>query len=214
MKKSLSMLIIPFLGLSNIAIADEAKKVEQAFNGYKTAILAQEGMNASQLVTASTIAEYQKYIDWAKTAERKALESLSFFNRLQVFLVKHRIPRAELLAMDGRELFAYAVNNDWIGKTSVIPTTVGNVEVSSSRAISDVFSSGKKVPIQFLYRKENGTWKFDLYHLMINSDGPLRTAALQSGLGENEFIFKLAETLSGTKVTDAIWSPLLRPEQQ
>ena len=161
---ALSSLII--FGFPAITFATESDSPEKAFVGYKSAILSQDGKAAVSYVTEETLKEYQNYIDWALRADRVELETLSFFNRFQVILIKHRVPSSKLKTMNGRELFSYAVDQDWIGKSGVIPLNVANFEIADNRAVSDAFSSGQKLPLKLQYRIENGAWKFDLVQMM------------------------------------------------
>ena len=66
---------------ANGVYAVDRDDVRASFDAYKAAILSQDGTRASELVSRRTIAEYQKYVDWAHTADRRTLESLSLINR-------------------------------------------------------------------------------------------------------------------------------------
>ncbi|MEM7792150.1 MAG: hypothetical protein AAF546_12165, partial [Verrucomicrobiota bacterium] len=103
--------------------------------------------------------------------------------------------------------FVYAVDNDWIGKTGVVPMEIGNVRESGTRAVSDAFLDGQKIPYEFIYKKEDGEWKFDLTQILMNTEAPLRMAAKQSNMQENQFIFVIIETVSGNKPNESLWSP-------
>src|SRR5262249_29184349 len=92
-----------------VTLPGEPEAVEKSCQDYKSAILDQKGEAAVGLVTKRTVDEYQHYVDWALSADRKTLESLSFINRFQVFLLKHRIPADTLKKLDGRSVFVYAV---------------------------------------------------------------------------------------------------------
>lgn len=81
--------------------------------------------------------------------------------------------------MDGKAAFIYAVDQDWIGKSGVIPLKAKNFEISGSRALSDVFANGQKVPYKMIYTKEGGEWKFDLNQVFMNSEAPMKMAAKQ-----------------------------------
>jgi len=205
MKKLLCILLfcLPLLGWSA-----EPEAVSESFQSYKSAILDQKGESAVRLVTKRTVEEYQKYVDWALSADRKTLESLSFINRFQTFLLKHRIPLDTLKKLNGRSTFVYAVDRDWIGKNGVIRTTLGEIDVADKRANAEVIIGGQKVPNRFQFIKEEGIWKFDLIQVMRDTDQALKVAAKQKGLSENEFMFSLIETISGKKVNDSIWTPI------
>lgn len=179
-----------------------------AFNSYKKAILAQDGESAAGWVTKSTIRQYDDYLKWAKTLSRDELKELSFINRFQVIIMKHRIPTEMLLAMDGRDAFVYAVDHDWIGKSGVVPMSAENFQISDNRAISDALHAGQMLPYKFQYIKEDGRWRYDLTIIMTISNEPLKQAAVKSGLTEDEFMMKLTEAISGKTVPDTIWDPI------
>lgn len=207
-----ALLIILACCISFIASANEPEAAVKTFEDYKSAILEQKGQVAVGLVTKRTVDEYQNYVDWALSADRKTLESLSFINRFQVLLLKHRIPPDTLKQLDGRSVFAYAVDRDWIGKNGVIRTTLGKVDVANDRATAEVLIGGKAAANRFQFRKEDGTWKFDLIQVIRDTDQTLKAAAKQRGVTEEEFMFSLIETVSGRKVGDSIWNPIQKAE--
>lgn len=191
-----------------LTFASDSEAILKSFQNYKSAILDQKGEIATGLVTKRTVDEYQNYVDWALSGDRKTLESLSFINRFQVFLLKHRIPVETLKKLDGRSAFAYAVDRDWIGKNGTIRTTLGKVDVAGNRATAEVLIGGQTAPNRFQFTKENGVWKFDLIQVMRDTDQALKAVARQKGKSEQEFMFSLIETVSGRKVEDTIWTPI------
>jgi hypothetical protein len=119
------------LAFATIAILGQPPRI---FQNYKSAILAQKGDVAFDLVTRRTVDEYQRYLNWGLTGDRQTLESLPFINRFQVIMLKHRIPADILKQLDGRTLLVYTVDSDWIRKDGVIRTTLGKVDVADNRA--------------------------------------------------------------------------------
>ncbi|HEY5551625.1 MAG TPA: hypothetical protein VIK52_07045 [Opitutaceae bacterium] len=188
--------------------ADDATDVRKAFDDYKAAILEQRGTEAAELVTRRTLEEYQKYRDWALFAPRITVQELSLLNRFQVAIVRHRVPTELLQGMDGRMLFAYAVDHDWIGKNGVIRLSIGEVEIASGRATAVVVLGGNPTEMRFQFRKEEDKWRFDLVYLMQLSNTALAQSIKAKGLSEDGVIFQLLETVSGRKVDDSIWDPL------
>ncbi|MEW6747066.1 MAG: arylsulfatase [Planctomycetota bacterium] len=142
--KTLAATVIGIVAITGCT-PGESDAVVKSFQEYKSAILEQEGQVAVGPVTKRTVDEYQHYVDWALSADRNTLELLSFINRFQVFLLKHRIPADTLRQLDGQSVFAYAVDRDWIGKNGVIRTTLGKVDVANNRATAEVLIGGKTV---------------------------------------------------------------------
>ncbi len=204
--------IAVFLLFGATTNGEQEEKVKEAFESYKRAILRQSGIEAVEIVTQGTIDEYQKYVGWAKSAPKDELEGLSFVNRMQTLILRHRVPRRLLKQMTGKDAFVYAVNRDWIGKNSVVSTAVGKIEVFEHQAVADAHVAENKLPFPFLFRKEEGKWKFDLVRLLKNTNVALLATSKQSGMEENAFIFMLIESASGKRVSETIWEPVVVPE--
>lgn len=181
--------------------------VSTCFLSYRSAILDQNGEKAVKLLSQATIDEYQSYVDLALAAERQALEELSFINRMQVLILRHRIPVEVLRTLDGRSAIVHAVDRDWIGKDGVIRTELGKISIASRRATAEVEIGGRKVPSRFQFRQEDGAWKFDLVSLLRDTNLAMKQAARQAGMEEDEFLFTILESVSGKKVDDGIWTP-------
>jgi hypothetical protein len=205
--KTLLILGFAFLGAVLTVKASEHEDVQMAFDGYKSAILAKDGARAAKLVAERTFEEYQNYVDWARSADRRTLESLSLINRFQVIIIRHRIPARELEKLNGRTAFIYAVDHDWIGRNSVIRTTLGAIDISDGHATAEFLIGGQKAPNRFNFIKEQKQWRFDLITVMRDSNSAFQALAKQNGISEEELIFSLVETVSGKKVPETIWNP-------
>lgn len=182
--------------------------IEKTFEAYKNAILAADGAKSAEIVSQRTLDEYQKYVDWAVHADRETLENLSTVNKMQVLLMKHRIPASEWKEMTGRKAFIYAVDHGWIGKKDTMIVTIGDIRVSGSRATAAAFLKEKKAGNSFHFSREGGSWKLDLIQTLRDTDLLLKEQIKQAGVSENGFIFNILEVLSGRKVPDSIWEPL------
>ena len=84
---------------------------------------------------------------------------------------------------------------------------VKKIQISGSRATSEAYSNKTKLPFDFIYKKENDNWRFDLTQILMNTEIPMKAAAEQVGMEENEFIFAMLETISGSKPTEELWKP-------
>jgi ABC-type oligopeptide transport system substrate-binding subunit len=181
--------------------------VSDCFAAYKGAILAQKGEVAVEHLSQGTIDEFQNYVNLALTADREELEALSVINRMQVILMRHRIPLDTLRGLNGRSAIVYAVDRDWIGKNAVIRTELGEVSTHDDRATAEVIIGGQKAPTRFQFRRENGTWRFDLLTVLMDGNTAMKRAAEQAGMDENEFLFNLTESVTGKKIDESIWTP-------
>ena len=207
------MITAALVAMAPCVMAEEKDEVLAAFKGYKEAILTQKGEDAAGWVTKGTIAEYQRYIDWALEADRKTVEGLSMINRVQVLTMRHRVPAEDLRKATGKSIFIHAVKEDWIGKDGVIRTELADdIAVAGERATGSVLIGGEPAPLKFHFRKEEGKWRFDLVELMTATGPAFEAAAKQAKMEENELIMKVLETVSGKKPEESVWTPVGKVE--
>ncbi|MCA9255700.1 MAG: hypothetical protein KDA33_08670 [Phycisphaerales bacterium] len=189
---------------------DKAQRiaVRECFSAYRKAVLDAEGKTSADLVTASTLDIYQKYMDHAMASDRKTIEALPLTDRLIVLSIRHRIPHEEARSMNGRTLFEYAVEHGWIGKSSVIGTKVRTVEVADGHASAAMMVNGREAPFRFRFELQDEKWRFDLTSVMTFADTAFKAAAQQSGQEENEFLNTMLEAVSRKPVADSVWEPI------
>jgi hypothetical protein len=194
--------------LSSCGGSGEASAVKKAFESYRSALLNQDGKAAVEAVSSNTIKMYQEYRDQAMTGDEQSVKGLSIVNRMQVLLMRHRIDPKLLKKMDGNEVFAYAVDQNWIGKNSVVRLTLEDVAVSGPRATAKASADGKQTGERFHFVREEGSWKLDLGPTIQATDQVMQGIARKKGMSENELVFSLITSVSGRQVTEAIWRPL------
>ena len=181
----------------------ESDAVVEAFEKYRAALLEQDGAEAVRHLSSATLAMYDEQQSWAMSSSKDELNDLAPGIRLQVLILRQRIPVEELRAMDGAAVAAYAVDHGWVGKDGTLRMTIGNVALQGKRATA-VASDGGIVH----FVRENGEWKFDLTIVLKGFDQLVQRHARERGMSENEVIFSMVTTLSGRQVNESIWKPL------
>lgn len=204
----IAMLTLCSLATGCAKPSSDVADIQHTFDAYKAAILSTDGSAAVRQIAQPTLNEYQNYIDWCLHADRETLQSLSALNKMQVFLLKHRIPADELKQMNGEKAFVYAVDHDWIGKEGTAVTTIADIQVSGDTASAATQVNGRKQSIRFNFVKENGRWKLDLTKTLQDTDALLGFQISQAGVPENEYILRSIEMITGRKVADNIWDPM------
>jgi hypothetical protein len=178
--------------------------VEGCFLKYKTALLEGNGAEAAEQASKGTLAEYQKYRDWAVSGSESEIRSLSTIDKFQVILLRQRIDASVLTKMSGADVFKYAIENGWIGKDSV-RIELKDISVSPPRATARVAQGNKATTEMLHFVQENNIWKIDLLPTLKQTDQVLKETIRQKGVSEEDFIFSVVETLSGRTVTQDIW---------
>ena len=188
------------------AAGDEAA-VRATFAAYKAAVLAQQGERAADNVTTDTLREYARYRELALSAPRAALEALPMTERLQVLIIRARVPVADLRAMDGRRVFTHAVDRGWIGREGVERSELGTVQVDGDRAAARLKIGATELPVDFEFEREPGGWRFNLIPLTTMSEDVIKQLARQNGVSENEMVMTLLRGLSEAPVDERLWDP-------
>ncbi|UOV05910.1 hypothetical protein MUU77_11575 [Pseudoxanthomonas sp. F37] len=202
----LSLLLIPLFARA----ADDEAAVRATFAAYKAAVLARQGERAADHVTAGTLREYARYRELALAAPRTALEALPMTERLQVLIIRARVPAADLRAMDGRRVFTHAVDRGWIGREGVERSELGTVQVGGDHAAARLKIGATELPIDFEFEREPGGWRFNLIPLTTMSEDVFKQLARQNGVSENEMVMTLLRGLSETPVDERLWDPPAR----
>jgi hypothetical protein len=182
--------------------------VRAVFVGYKSAILNSRGDEAISYLARPTIDQYEKYRILALTAPEDELRGEGFMTRMQVLMLRQRVPLEKLEAMDGHALLVHAVNEGWIGKNSVSGVELGEVQINENFAAAGVLLAGAPSPQVFQFMGEEGTWKLDLLFTLKAAEPALRQKAKEAGMEEDQMILLLLETVSGRRADPNIWKPL------
>ncbi len=206
--KLLSLVPILVLFIVGCSRNSEHHLVKQTFEGYVSAILNDDGVAAYDLVDRNTRDWYGETLERVHTWDRDQIMKLGILDKVQVILIRHRIPKDELLQMTPESLFKYAVSHGWVGKNSVTGIELGKIDIQGSFATGVLRFNGQDSSQRFHFYKENGSWRIDLTELNKMSEAAFLSQIEQSGLTEVDYIFRLIQIVSGKPVQDSIWSPL------
>lgn len=192
----------------NEAPSQEVTFVRDCFDGYKQAILDQNGDAAVAFVDLNTLGYYEKMRKLALDGSSADVRKLSTIDKIMVLMLRQLVPVRELSAMTAESLFVYAVDKGWVGKESVINNALGDIEVSGSSATGVHISEGRPSPFKWNFQNENGKWKIDITSVMPIANEAFSAVVQQSGLSEDDFLFRVLESISEKEVSDEIWEPL------
>lgn len=204
---AICVLCAAFAGCARV---DEAAAVRACFDGYKRALLDQDGKKALSFVDRNTLDYYSKVRDSALRADRRAVGALSTMDKLIVLMIRHCMSSESLEPMTEEALFVHAVEEGWVGKESAASNELGEIAVSGTRATGVHVWEGEETPIKWVFRKEDGRWRIDLTAILPVGDQAMKQVIRESGLPEDEFLTSLLESVSGRKVADRVWEPMTR----
>lgn len=181
--------------------------MREAFAELKAATLSNQGQVASRRVTNATHDYYEEVRLLALQASRAELETHVLGKRITVLGIRLRTPAEQLTPMTGRELFAHAVDQGWIGKTTATDEGVGEIVVTGDHARVEVTRAGQPTGGYMHFIKEDGTWRADMMQLIKVTNPWFDRTLKESGLSEDEFTKRILEGISGKVVTEELWTP-------
>lgn len=189
---------------------DDVKQIKATFDGYKTSILNDNGEQAYLLVDSRTKEYYTWLIEGSKSFNKDQFERLGLLNKLQIVMMRHRIPKEEILEMSGKDLFVYAVNKGWVGKNSVIRLGIGAVGVNDAFATGEVTMNGKPSGLFYHFYREEDEWLLDITEMTKWGEAALIQQQVNSEMSVNDYVIRLAEIVSESPVNrGAIFLPLV-----
>lgn len=190
---------------SSDAAAESA--VRDAFEQYRRALIERDGDRAAELVSRSTLDLYEDMTDLALTATRSELMARRTIDRLNALFLRQLLTPRELQTMSGADVISFAVEEGLINDSSVVKLEPTRVNVLGPTAALDIQINEKPAPFSMTFRNEDGEWKIDLTELLDLSELAFRDQMNKSGLGEEEYLFLLVESISKKRATSDLWRP-------
>ncbi len=181
--------------------------VMATFDGYKQAILQDKGAEAATYVSQRTFDYYQQMADFSRHADSLQVDSLPVMDKMMVLLLRARTPKKDLLAMDGRAIFIYAIEQGMVGKNSVASNEVYRVMYEEDFARGDMKVRGQVVPLAMHFYRESDTWKLDLTSLFPTTTLAFNKLISDSGRTENEYLEGMIRSVAA-RPKNPIWKPL------
>lgn len=186
---------------------DASVSVEESFNAYKTAILAQDGDQAAIYVNSQTIAYYSDLLRLVKSGTKSEVQSKRLIDKFSIFAIRFRFAPEMAGIKDGKSLLSFAVNEGLIGERSVSALKYSSADILGNLAIVTL-KTNDAISTKLKFTKEDGLWKIDLVEMLPDANIAFTESARKTGYSEDEFIFMLLESLTGTKPTEKVWEPL------
>jgi len=206
----LSLFLFNCGGSENATSAGEEQAVIAAFDGYKTAVLADKGEEATKFVDTRTIKYYETILGHIKNSDSATVDNLKLMDKLVVFAIRHLTPKDSIMNFDGKGLFVHAIQQGMVGKDNIPGMKIGEVSIDKEFASGRIEVEGKPTPASFHFYKENGQWRMDLTSIFSISEIAFNSMIKQSGQEPNEFLFATLEMMTGKAPGNNIWQPVAK----
>lgn len=193
---------------SSAQLAPDDEAIRATFLAYKKAIADKKGSEAAALVTDSTIAYYERARVAALSMKATDLRKQPLMDRLIVLAVRHRLADKDLAKLDGRGLFAAAVDAGML-------MDAGAVEPDAIERDGDRAQLGLRVGTTvtppaagFALRREAGGWRLDVLSVAAAAGAALESSLKPLDPDPDKALLVLLELSSGTKPSETVWQPL------
>lgn len=188
----------------------DREAIADCFNRYKKAVLNDRGEEALKCIDQKTRQYYSENIWLIKKGPKDELKKLTLLDQLSILLMRHKASKAEILPMNGDDLFVYGVKNGMIDKNSTAGLQLGTIAVEGDFAQSKIVVKGREAPFGYDFYRENGEWKIDLTSALSVAASAFQSLPAQQNVTENEFLMTLLENAVGKEPDDSVWEPLER----
>jgi hypothetical protein len=185
---------------------DEAG-VRAAFEAYRAALLARDGQAALPHVAAAVFEYYGDVQRLALYAMADEVRARPLHDQMFVLLLRHRLAPQRLRDMTPRELFAYGVDQGWIGEESTRRQQIDRVWVHGNMANVTINQGGRPSPLDYSFVRQEGAWKWDMLGVIQWMDPAFRMLADRNGLTPEALLVRVVEATNKGTVSPAIWDP-------
>lgn len=222
MKQILSTLLLIIIPLgfvtaqksnNNDEIIDKKKATKdilKVFKEYKNAILSGNSDLAIKQIDKNSFDYYQEVLNLSLRADSTQINQLEVLDKLMVLSVRHRVPKANLLKMNGKELLTYSIDNGMIAKSTVEHIEMGEIDINGEIAYGEFLINNQKTPLYFGFTYDQSQWRFDVTSVFEPTGFAIRKLMKMQNKTDNDVILMMIQSSTpDQKVEKNIWKPIL-----
>ena len=193
-----------------IDVEKAKKEIINVFNTYKNAVLKNDTKNAILQLDKSSFNYYDEILNTSLRADEAQINQLDILDRLMVLTVKHRVPKEQLIKMNGKDLLVYALENDIINNNRVETMGIGEIDINGDIAYGQFLQNSKNIALYLGFSYDQSQWRLDVTSLAEPTGFAIRKLVEMQNKDENEVILMMIESATpGQKVSKEIWKPIL-----
>ncbi|QTV05771.1 hypothetical protein [Faecalibacter bovis] len=193
-----------------IDVEKAKKEIVNVFTTYKNAIVKNDVKSAILQLDKSSFSYYDEILNTSLRADEAQLNQLDILDRLMVLTVKHRVPKDQLIKMNGKDLLIYALENDIINNNRVEKMGIGDIEINGDIAYGQFLQDNKNIALYLGFSYDQSQWRLDVTSLAEPTGFAIRKLVEMQNKDENEVIFMMIEASTpNQKISKDIWKPIL-----
>ena len=159
-------------GCSRKPSTSDESRVHAAFEQYKQAARKSDGAAVAPLVTAQSVAHYERLRDLALTGTQAAIAELPYVKRIQIWMFRQLLTAENLRAMSGADVVAYVFDEHMMGRDLEETSAIDELQIEGTTATARHLARGRpaggpirEVTLQWK-KGEYGKWRLDLLHTL------------------------------------------------
>ena len=209
-RRNVLLFLLLFILASCFDRNHERREIVKTWRIYRTAFANSIGTECSKYIDSASIRYYDHMLILVRSADSITVDRLKMDQKLQVLLARHMLSPAEIMRMNGKELFESLVQQDDGGGLKETPNfefTTINPKHAEARIID---SNGKRgLAVEF--NKEYGIWKIDLPSISAQLGKSDWTEVIkETGKTEHEFLYAILELSNNVKPKNTVWNPIVK----
>lgn len=204
------IIIIVLVLICIISCSTKVNDIDLCFQGYKKAVLAEDGKSAYNYLDTNTKNYYAEMLSEARNCKAWDLDDKSVLDQLMIVTLRQRLTKENLNTFDSKQLIIWAVNNGMIGKKSVAEIEIKNIIQDGTQAYARLYIKGLHHPLMMQYfNKEDQQWKIDLTSIFYFTERRLLKLSSKYKY-RRQFIYDIVGTRTAEPVNPRIWNGMLK----
>lgn len=210
----LSMVAIFAAGGCSNKLSKDRNKIRLVNAAFWSEIAAKNGAKAIDLLAPRTIEYFDSLLNHVQRSGPSKLNTLSFFDRSMVLVVRNRMDPAALRRLkSGRELAQWYFETDYTdGETNRYQ--LGEITITKNSARAEYFVNDVRIndyKVEFV--EQGGSWKFDWLSLVGFFEGDIKQTLGKAKVTieqENKYLLNFERERSTKNTSPAIWEPPMK----
>jgi hypothetical protein len=198
----------------------DKNEVRKTFDNYKNAIIYDKYDEAANCLDSRTLAYYDTLLWHIQYSDSAIVASLPVMDQLLVLMVRDVAATKEIIAFNGKSLFAYCIKNKLIDKNDVTNAHIDKVEIdgkfAKGRLITESMKDEKEDSpklsnaVWLNFYKEANQWKIDMTSLLYLANKIFAGQVSGMKLSVSEFAIEAIVMHTGKIPNPEIWKPTLK----
>ncbi len=179
--------------------------IQEVFNNYKAAIMADQETKAIEYMDTRTLDYYKNILHLVIYADSVTLDAQPLLDKFTVLNIRHIATKKQILAFDDKSIIAFTIKNGMMGKNTLENFTLGKITVKDKTAKAQLIENGKKSEKFYNFYLDGTEWKIDYTSIFPAEEKETADLIKNSGKTDNEFMIGILEIMSEKKVSPNIW---------